>query len=334
MGRYMDDLKAEIKDKLKVSLDETRMLVLGMQVLVGFGYNSVFAQGFVRLPELSQHIKLASLGLMLLALAFSMSPVPFHQFVGRGNNSPASLRYVTWAAGVALLPFAAGLGLDVFVAVEQVAGSIAAIAAGLLAFVLAIALWYGLAWARKSEESHRRHEEVMKQVEKDGEAQKAELKDKINFAITEARVVLPGAQALLGFQFLTMLTEEFGKLPAELKYLHLASLGAIAVSTILLIAPAAFHRLAERGENTERVHTFTSRMVISAMSILALGVVGDLFVVVWKVTGSYLTAVVASVFMLTFIYGLWFGYSLYRRSRDDSQARVTPTEVQEGTSML
>ena len=329
----MSDLKDEIKDKLKMSLDESRMLVLGMQVLVGFGFNSVFAPGFERLPELSQHIKLFALGLFLVSLAFSMSPAPFHQLVGRGNNSPASLRHVTWALGVALLPFATGLGLDVFVAVEQVAGSGAGIASGIIAFMFAILFWYGLAWVQKSEKSYRRHEEVMRRVEKDSEAQEAELKDKIEFVITEARVVLPGAQALLGFQFLTMLTEAFDRLPAELKYLHLASLGAIAVSTMLLIAPAAFHRLAERGENTERLHTYATRMVLAAMAFLALGVVGDLLVVVWKVTGSYAVAAITSLVALVFFYGLWFGYSLYRRNRGEAQAGASSTEAQKGSAV-
>ncbi|HEX8219344.1 MAG TPA: DUF6328 family protein [Chloroflexia bacterium] len=323
----------EIKDKLKMSLDEARMLVLGMQVLVGFGYNSVFARGFVELPEVSQHIKLASLGLLLLALALTMSPAPFHQLVGRGENNPASLRHVTRATGAALLPFALGLSLDVYVAVEQVAGPAAAVAAGIIAFALAVSLWYGLALVQKSEKSHRRHEEVMRRVEKDKEAQKAELKDKIELVITEARVVLPGAQALLGFQFLTMLAEEFGKLPGELKYLHLVSLFAIAVSTMLLIAPAAFHRLAERGENTERMHNFASRMVLAAMAFLALGVVGDLFVVVWKVTGSYTAAAIASLVMLVLFYGLWFGYSLYRRGRGDEQGQSSSVDAPERSAV-
>lgn len=319
----MDD----IKDKIKISLDESRMLVLGMQVLIGFGYNAVFTTGFARLPETSQYIKLFSLGLLLVALAFSMSPAPFHQLVGRGNNSPASLRHVTRAAGLALLPFAAGLSLDVYLAVEQVAGSVTGIASGIIAFALAVLLWYGLAWVHKSEESYRRHEEVMRRVENDSEAQEAELKDKIDFAITETRVVLPGAQALLGFQFLTMLTEAFDRLPVELKYLHLASLGAIAISIMLLIAPAAFHRLAEQGENTERVHTFASRMILGAMAFLALGIAGDLLVVVWKVTGSYALAALAGVVTLAFFYGLWFGYSLYRRGRADSQAEASAADM-------
>ena len=44
---------------------------------------------------------------------------------------------------------------------------------------------------------------------KDQETQPAKLKDKVDDALTEARVVLPGAQALLGFQFAAMLAPGF-----------------------------------------------------------------------------------------------------------------------------
>ena len=37
---------------------------------------------------------------------------------------------------------------------------------------------------------------------------------KIDYALTEARVVLPGAQALLGFQLAIILTTGFAELPS------------------------------------------------------------------------------------------------------------------------
>ena len=146
------------------------------------------------------------------------------------------------------------------------------------------------------------------------------LKDKIQFVLTETRVVLPGSQALLGFQFATMLTEAFDKLPTTMKYLHLASLFAIAASIMMLMAPAAFHRLADKGENTQRLHTFASAMIVGAMFFLAAGIAGDLYVVVQQVTKSGTFALVCSILLLAFFYGLWFGYSLLKRGeRSESE---------------
>ena len=64
------------------------------------------------------------------------------------------------------------------------------------------------------------------------EEQDPTLTEKIKEVLIEARIVLPGAQALLGFQFLIVLTQQFGELARSSKYIHFASLSAVAFSTI------------------------------------------------------------------------------------------------------
>lgn len=142
-----------------------------------------------------------------------------------------------------------------------------------------------------------------------------ELKDKIDHLLTENRMVLPGAQALLGFQFATMLAEGFDKLPASSKYVHLASLGLMALSIVLLMAPAAYHRIVEQGEDTEHFHRLAGRMVLAAMVPLALGIAGDFFVVVRKVAESTGLALAGAGLVLVLFYGLWFGFTLLRRNQ-------------------
>ena len=128
-------------------------------------------------------------------------------------------------------------------------------------------------------------------------------------------MVLPGAQALLGFQFITILLTDFEKLPDSSKRLHLVSLFLIAASTILLMAPAAYHRIVEQGENSEEFHRFASAMVLGAMVPLGLGISGDFLVVVRKVTNSGALATVSALLLLAFFFGLWFGVTLHRRRR-------------------
>ena len=142
----------------------------------------------------------------------------------------------------------------------------------------------------------------------------ATLEDRIDHVLTEIRVVLPGAQALLGFQLAIILLESFDQLPATSKYLHLASLSLIALTVILLMTPPAYHRIVERGEDTERFHTFASRMMLAAVVPLALGIAGDFFIVINRVTHQVSSAVVASSVMLALFYGLWFAFPLYRRA--------------------
>jgi hypothetical protein len=141
------------------------------------------------------------------------------------------------------------------------------------------------------------------------------LKDKIKHVLTEARVVLPGAQALLGFQFATILMDGFDKLPESSKYVHFASLSMVGLSITFLMTPAAYHRIVERGEETEHFHRFSSRMLLAAMVPLALGISGDLFVVARKITESAALASAVSMLMIAIFFGLWFGYTTFKSSR-------------------
>jgi hypothetical protein len=306
---------AKLKDKIKTALSEGRMLILGAQVLLGFQYRSVFESGFEKLPHSSQYLKLCGLCLMLIAVALIMATGAYHRIVEEGEDTRDVHRFTTNIMGLALMPFALGFGLDLYVSTGQVFGRGAGIVAGLAMTLLALFFWYGLGALRRPKREPKIKEEQMKSEKEDAESGDTEVKDKIQQALTEMRVVLPGAQALLGFQFATMLTEGFEKLPASSKYVHLASLFLIALSVIFLMTPAAYHRIVEKGEETEHFHKFASRMLLIAMIPLALGMCGDLFVVVRKITESSVAAILGASLMLVFFYGLWFGYTLYERGR-------------------
>src|SRR5215213_8367352 len=124
-----------------------------------------------------------------------------------------------------------------------------------------------------------------------------------------------GSQVLLGFQFRSFFEPGFAKLPPSSQYLKTGALGLMLVAVGLLLAPGAYHRIVERGEETEHSHGVASRLLIAAMVPLALGVSGDFFVVVRKITESTTSAVAAALVSLLFFYGLWFGLTIYRRGR-------------------
>jgi DMSO reductase anchor subunit len=316
----------KLKDKVQNALDEGRMLVLGSQVLLGFQYRSAFEPGFEKLPLSSQYLKLSALCLMLLALGLLLAPGAHHRIVEEGEDSPALHRFTTRVMDYALLPFAVALGLDVYISAEKTLGRAAALTIGLLTGLTALFFWYGLELKRRGEREPQIREEQEMEKEEDSKSSGSKIKDKIKHVLTECRVVLPGAQALLGFQFVTTLMEAFEKLPSSSKYVHLASLVLVAVSIVLLMTPAAYHRIVERGEQTEHFHRFASRMLIAAMIPFALGVSGDLFVVVRKVTESATSAIASAVVSLLFFYGLWFGFTLYRRKQERFQTETAKND--------
>jgi hypothetical protein len=141
-----------------------------------------------------------------------------------------------------------------------------------------------------------------------------ELDEEIRHVLTEIRMVLPGAQALLGFQFIVMVLQEFDKLPAVLKVMHLVSLMLMTLAVILLMTPASYHRIVLKGENTAQFHEFAGRLLLASLIPLALGVAGDCFIVVWKVAGSSAWAISITGALLVFNFGFWFGWPAYQRA--------------------
>jgi len=84
------------------------------------------------------------------------------------------------------------------------------------------------------------------------------------------------------------------------------------ICTILLIAPAAYHRIAEDTEHFLRV---ASRLLLVALIFLAPGITGDIVVALYRVTNAVAPGLVISLIMLAAFYLLWFGYSAWARKR-------------------
>ena len=306
---------AALTDKVQNALDEARMLMLGTQVLVGFGFRAAIEPGFDKLPVASQYLKVGSLGLMLVTLGLLLLPGAFHQQVERGEDTARVHRFTTRVMEWALLPFAIGLGLDLWTPFQVVFGPMTGVLVGVAAGGFALFCWYRLNWVTRHSPHVVKEAHAMSEDESSG----TPLETRIRQVLTEARVVLPGAQALLGFQLIAVLADGFDKLPESSRQVHLVSLILLAVSTVLLMTPAAYHRVVEQGENTEHFHRFASRLVVLAMVPLGLAIAGDAYIVVEKLTHSPSLAILTTLLLLAFFFGCWFGYTAYARRRREQR---------------
>jgi uncharacterized membrane protein YhaH (DUF805 family) len=131
--------------------------------------------------------------------------------------------------------------------------------------------------------------------------------------LTEARVILPGAQALLGFQLTVTLTHAFEQLPPSSGLLHVAALISVAFAVILLMTPAALHRISFYGEDTERFLQIGSWFVVAAPVPLAIGIAADLYVATSKATECAFLGVIVAIFIFAILAVLWYGLPLYLR---------------------
>jgi hypothetical protein len=178
----------------------------------------------------------------------------------------------------------------------------------------ALGLWYG----------HFLRTDRLPHEEPEDAVERTKLEHRIVQVLTEARVVLPGAQALLGFQLAMTLTEPFEKLPQSVKLVHLASLGFMTLVMIVLISPAAYHRIVERGQDTERFHRFASRMVILSLVLIGPAFAADLYVVLERAGFESAAAPVAACALACF-YGAWFGAMQILRRARRSEVLLSPS---------
>lgn len=140
-----------------------------------------------------------------------------------------------------------------------------------------------------------------------------DIKDRISHLLEEARMVLPGTQALLGFQLIAFFNQGFKEIPDIFKLLHLISLIFIATASIFLMTPAAFHRIVERSKASDRLNKFGSRMVIMALGALLAGLTIDIFIVSFVVTQSVEMSLVIGGIIFATASLLWFSPLFYKK---------------------
>ena len=145
------------------------------------------------------------------------------------------------------------------------------------------------------------------------ECQKITLKDQMGHILEEARMVLPGIQALFGFQSIAVFNDRFGDLPAYVQACHVIALLLVVAAIALVMLPAAYHRLAQPDIVTLHTVKVCSRAICYALAPLAAGIALDLFVVLHVVVGGIVLdiAMASSAFIL--LIGMWFGYPLISR---------------------
>lgn len=300
---------ASLSQKVQQALDEGRILVLGTQVLLGFEYRAFVERRFDDLPRWAQALKLLALCTMLCTFALIVLPAAFHRLVEGGSDSARLLRLTTRTVGLALLPLGVGLGLDLAVAAQPVLGAGGGLGFGSASAALALGCWYG--WTGLA----RRRSGRAAPEEEDEEMAPTPLQTRISHTLTEARMLLPGAQALLGFQLAAVLADGFDRLPRAAQRVHLGAVALTVVTIVLLIAPAAYHRIVERGEETERVHRVASGLVVAALVPLALALSAQLGVVAYAFGRDARLAIALGVGAAAVLQGIWFGAPLALRAR-------------------
>jgi hypothetical protein len=123
--------------------------------------------------------------------------------------------------------------------------------------------------------------------------------------LEECRMILPGLQALFGFQLIVIFSERFDETLSRLdQQLHFAAISLVAIAIALIMTPAAFHRQVGAAEVTDTFLRMSSRLVLWSMPPLAIGICIDFYIVGHVLIGSTLAPwFAAGLFAVIFV--LW-----------------------------
>jgi hypothetical protein len=133
------------------------------------------------------------------------------------------------------------------------------------------------------------------------------LEEEATHTLDEARMLLPGVQAILGFQLMAVTNQRFVLFSDGEQILYLAAFVMLAVAMALIMAPAAYHRQAERGKVTRRFVELSSSFLTLAMLPLTIAFAIDTYLVARLILEDRtMSAVIAAVVALM-LAGLWYG---------------------------
>jgi cation transport ATPase len=137
------------------------------------------------------------------------------------------------------------------------------------------------------------------------ETESQRLTRNVNELLSELRVAQAGVQILFGFLLSVVFTQTFRDASGFEKSLHLVAVLLALVSTALLTAPAAWHRLLFRENRREEILRDGNPMVIAGLVALAGALTVTVSLIAKVVFGP--VAMVVMVVTVTVMFGvLWF----------------------------
>ena len=129
-------------------------------------------------------------------------------------------------------------------------------------------------------------------------------------------MVLPGIQALFGFQLIAVFNDGFDKKLSEpQQLLHYAAVILVTVAIALVMAPAALHRQTSQREASERFVWQASRLLLASMLPLSIAICLDVYLVGLVITGTSAIAAAWSAVIFGAFLAFWVALPLWERWR-------------------
>ena len=132
------------------------------------------------------------------------------------------------------------------------------------------------------------------------------LNDAASHLLEECRTVLPGMQALFGFQLIAVFNTVFGeRLSSTERIIHLTAVGLVTIAIALVMAPAALHRQTEPMAVSRRFIRISSWLLMASMAPLAISISLDVYLVARLIVGSRSVAAIVAGSLLGVFVACW-----------------------------
>jgi len=149
------------------------------------------------------------------------------------------------------------------------------------------------------------------------ERQKLGLVDAAQTLLDECRMVLPGIQALFGFQLIAVFNTRFAEdLDGFDQRLHLGAIALVALAVALVMTPAALHRRHGSREVTDTFIHVSSLLLLASMVPLAAGLALDFHLIAKLILEDGRLAMVCGVTLFTLLLAFWFAFPRAERLLD------------------
>jgi hypothetical protein len=148
------------------------------------------------------------------------------------------------------------------------------------------------------------------------EREELSLNDAASHLLEECRTVVPGMQALFGFQLIAVFNSAFTEqLSSMERILHLTAIVLVTIAIALVMTPAALHRQTEPVAVSSRFIRISSRLLMASMAPLAVGLCLDIYLVARVIVSTRGVAATVAASLLGVFIVLWLLLPRVSRSR-------------------
>ncbi len=131
--------------------------------------------------------------------------------------------------------------------------------------------------------------------------------DAADILISEARMILPGIQALFGFQLIAVLNASFGEKLSPLEQrLHLLAMVLVIMATAIIMTPAAYHRQTGTRQVTQRFINASTRLLLWGVVLVAISINLEVYLIGRIILQNTVLSLLLAIALLAVFLLLWF----------------------------